>query len=363
MKTKNVIALLIVSAALFLFIGQSVQAFSISPHTLDIELDPEKTYEDTLILYDESLKGATLKLEVKGFSVNSETGKFDQLIEPLAGEDDWVKFDQDTVELPASGESVEVPFSITVPADAEAGTHQIAISYLEQPKTEEESKEESSSVDSASEVTEGKEEENKDIELGSRTVLKTVLVTNIFLRVEGLVIEKADIDVFTVTRDPEDLESEEEKEQGYKVKDFFERTPVYFVIKFHNRGNVHLRPDGNIKMTDRKGNIKFKEKASEEISIVPAQSTREYIVGPFEDKFAIGQFFAEGTMLYGNDTKEASKSVEFFIFPWKIALLKEQKNLNFISLFFLLFTFKIFRITSNSKNINISFFNNQTFNS
>jgi uncharacterized protein YpmS len=26
-------------------------------------------------------------------------------------------------------------------------------------------------------------------------------------------------------------------------------------------------------------------------------------------------------MLYGDETKEASKTVEFFIFPWKIALL------------------------------------------
>lgn len=115
MKMKNIIMIIIGVLISFGFYVHSVSAFSISPPIVDIKLDPNETYKNNLTLYDEDLKGATIKLEAKSFVVNPETGQFDRLTDPQNKENEWVKLEKDVVELPGSGESVEVPFSITPP--------------------------------------------------------------------------------------------------------------------------------------------------------------------------------------------------------------------------------------------------------
>ena len=295
---------LLLSIALLVSILPSIpqtDAHTISPHTLDLVLKPGETYTDTFLIWDETNTGTAVQLEEQRFTIDSETGKFSELIEIPNGDDNWIVFDRTEAALPASGDTVDVPFTLTVPNDVRPGTHQISVAFtpLEQLRSADETEEDQ----------------------GSAVNFISTSVANIFVRIAGTAIEDGDIEVKAITKDEKYFKTDEDHERGYAERKWFESTPIYFAVTFNNTGNVHLKPDGNVKIVKNSGEILYKEPLDEKASIVPNSAKKEYIVGPYENTFAFGRYNIEAQAVYGENPQLAKDLVEVLVIPWKWLLL------------------------------------------
>lgn len=264
--------------------AQESLTLSISPSLYDMSVNPNQEWRSTLRIINVNNYDLTVYINVVNFLPQGESGsgRFVPVTEDSKGSTlaEWFNFTSEPILIPRE-QSIEVPFSVIVPKDASPGGHFAAIMVGTKPP------------------------EN---EPGQTKVQTAQFVTSLFFaRVSGDIVENGLI-------------------REFSVKDsFLERPEASFDLRFENKGNVHLQPQGEIKIYNmwgqERGVIPINQ--SSQFGNVLPESIRNFTFSwkgewSFSD---IGRYTAEANIAYGiEERKFATNEVNFWVIPFKLLL-------------------------------------------
>ena len=215
-----------------MFAAQQVWALTISPVRMDFSPNPGDLIESQLLLINEKKEVKTFYSSFENFRASGETGE-PQFVEEKIGLSNWIETASQITLNP--GEQKKIPFFIQVPEDAEPGGHFAAIFWGTNPP-------------------EGGE--TKGVSVGAKLGMLVLLRVGGEIKEEGLLLEFGAED----------------------QKNFFNCLPVDFIYRFENKGNVQLRPKGDIKIKDIFGKTLVVLPANEAEGNVLPQSIRKFEV-------------------------------------------------------------------------------------
>jgi len=263
--------------------AQTSLTLSVSPTLFEMTANPGQEWTSTVRVINGNPYNLNIYVDVVNFQAQGESGQAKFLpvfTEETGGQTlaEWFRMETLEVTVPAE-QTIEVPFKIQVPDDAPPGGHYAAILIG-----------------------------TKSLETSAgQTAVETsqVVTSLVFLRVTGEIIEDGIIREFR------------------SVKKLAERPEMDFELRFQNRGNVHILPQGEIKILNMWG---------KERGIIPVNrqtmfgnvlpdSVRNYTFSwTGEWSLAdIGRYKAIATLAYGEDGRQfASEQATFWVLPWKI---------------------------------------------
>ncbi len=304
-----------VFAGAVLLVPHFASAITVSPLVIEADADPGQQVTRVLRVFNESAAPIELFMEKVAFTArdDAEEGGKPQFIPPDQTSEqllNWISFSTDSVGLQPQQDS-EVLLTIKVPQDAEAGGHYAAVFW---------------SSDPPSEAGGGSQ-----IKIGSK------VATLILLNVSGNVIENASLSLFSTINN----------------KQFFNRLPVDFDLRFVNNGTVHVKPQGSLEISDmlgRKSKIVLVNDAGGNVLPGTARKYQSFWTkkptvdaegypldealyrppkaGFFKElkneanNFALGKYKADVTLAYGRkQDKVITSHTSFWVFPWRFLLV------------------------------------------
>lgn len=203
----------------------------------------------------------------------------------------WITVSAEPIVL-EPGERTDVTFVINVPEEnVQPGGHYGAIMISSSPPDEE----------------------------GGMVGVASQLATLIMVRVSGDVREVGSISEFSF-KEP---------------KVWYNHLPIDFILRFENAGNTHLRPTGNLIVTNWLGNKTTSIKVNEDFKSVLPMSVRKYEFGwhkgPLNDEmsglnrewhnFGLGKYKAQLILNYGSTNQIIVDEREFYVWPWRLMIL------------------------------------------
>jgi len=198
-----------------------VQAITTVTPVIEVDIDPGTTETATIQLYNETDAPLALVGAIEPFSPTGEEGQIELR---LAADSDvaltWITFAQDTVVI-QPGQIVSVPFSVTAPDQAAPGGYYAVLFWGTQP-----------TADGQVQIT---------ARIGSL----------VFIRVTGPAVEQLEVLEFLVNR-----------ELSFEL-------PVTFTSRVSNTGNVHVKPVGELNVTNVFGQRGIVPVNSEAAAILP----------------------------------------------------------------------------------------------
>lgn len=267
----------------------SGQAFAISPPIIEVSANPGETVNAEIKLTNVSAGPLTMSAQTNNFGSKNETGEPNIIFDDQADKDsrytlkDWIATPGDFVLQSKQTLSLTVP--VVVPQNAEPGGHYAVVRFT-------------GAADAAS-----PEQVSLSASIGSL----------VLLRVNGAIKQEASVDDFYTAT------------STFEKTSFFESSPVTFVARIHNQGNLHIKPTGTVTIKDMFG----KEVATHRIngdpsndnaqpgSILP-QSVRRFDAAHTEGMF--GRYTATMNLTYG-DGKTLQQSTDFWVLPYKIIIV------------------------------------------
>jgi hypothetical protein len=286
---KNLAALLcFVLACLFVpfFSTQAASnqvTISITPSITEELVKPGDVISRKVNLTNKSDQEITFYVYLKDFkaAADDESGKAELIVpgsEPGNFISSWISVSSEGITL-APGQSQEVPYTINVPANVGPGGYYGAIVFGTQaPKAKPGEADKGASVGVAGQAA-----------------------SLVLLQIAGIANEQAEVREFKTDKD-------------------FYSTPfkVNFYTKIQNLGNVHLKPRGEIVITDM-FNKKVTTLTVNDIggNILPA-STRMFS-NIWQDNFAFGRYQAALSLSYGTPADlggEGMKSLTMYWYFW-----------------------------------------------
>ena len=289
-KNIAVVTLLLVCSLLG---AEPASALTISPVKVEITGDPGQTLQGELELLNEQPGQKTFFTSFENFEPSGDTGS-PKFIGKADGLATW--FGAAPSVVIATGETVKVPYTITIPSDAEAGGYFAAIFFGEQDP----------STQLAGEVAIG----------GKLGVL-------ILLRVAGDIVEKAGISEFTIS-------------EGSKLQSGL---PINFSYRFSNSGGDRVVPLGDIVIENMFGGTATTLVANKNEGSVLPNSSRKFqtlwdepllaatSTGFFATAkqqltdFHLGFYKANLSLVYGATNQTATEAFWFVMVPWLLLLL------------------------------------------
>ena len=261
----------------------SGQALEIAPPVLNITADPGQTVTSQISLRDISSGKLVVKGQVNDFMAAGEDGTPKILLE----ENDQNPYSLKAWVSPLQQLTLEprqiknLPIVIKVPANASPGSYYGVVRFTA----------------TAPELQD------------TGVSLSASLGALVFLRVNGAAKEGVEVVSFTMNN-------------GGKPATLFESTPVKFVERLKNTGNVHEQPAGQITISDMFGN----KIANVNINLPPRsilpQSIRKFeqpldseVIG---DKVLFGRYTAKLLVTYGSNKQTVASSITFWIVPWRL---------------------------------------------
>ncbi len=278
--------------------SQSQLSLAVTPPLIQLSLAPGQTWSSTLKVVNTNEYPLPLYANMALLEPNGDEGqsKFTPIVEGDEGNSlaNWVKLGEASFTV-SREKSFELPFTITVPQNAPPGGHYAAIIVGSQPINEKPD--------------------------GPTLSVSSSISSLLFLRVAGDVVEQGDIREFTTG------------------KTFYSKPDVNFVLRFENKGNVHIQPQGDITVYNMWGKQR---------GVVPInQQTRFGNVLPksirkFEFQWTgawnpleFGRYKAVAVLTYGTDEKQNVESTRYFwVIPVKETLITLGGLLLFILFFF-----------------------------
>lgn len=275
---------------LFFFLAPQVLfaaglSLSVSPTIFEMSAVPSQAWNSSIKVINNNEQDLTVYASVVNFAPQGETGsgKFLPVFEDFTeGKTlaEWITVSDEPYVIPRE-QSIAVPLTINVPSDAAPGGHFAAIMIGTRPL-------------------------NSDQPFQVKTA--QVVTSLFFVRVAGDVIEKGDVRTF-------------------RALDSFVDTPeVEFEVRFENKGNVHLQPQGEIVITNMWG----KERGIVPINhqthfgnVLPESVRKFNFTWKGEQSISdIGRYKAMLTLAYGVDERKFSTmSTYFWVVPVKPVLI------------------------------------------
>ncbi len=267
------------------------QALTVSPARLELSVDPGVATTDEFTLINEQDSDQVFYTSVENFEAQGESGtpNFTPGKDGLAS---WVQVaEKITIK---KGEKIKVPFTVNVPADADAGGHFAAIFLSTQPPA----------------VSGG------EVSVGAKIGMLMLV------RVSGDIKEEGGVRSFLL------------KSGGH----FVTTLPVDFVYRFNNNGNDRAKPVGNIVIRNNfgiktetlnanttEGNVlpgsirRFEVRWGEEEALPASASFFSFVKYEMRN-FAMGVYFANLDLTFGA-TGKTSSSLYFVVVPWHLLII------------------------------------------
>jgi hypothetical protein len=196
----------------------------------------------------------------------------------------WITLTSGPVTV-APGESGEIPFTVTVPTNAEPGGHYAAVLVGTQP--------------------------NANAESGTHVSVSSYVSSLLFVTIKGDVIEKGRIREFSTTQS------------------LYQSPQASFVLRFENTGNTHVKPEGNITIYNmwgkQRGQLAINQNSGNFGNVLPQSVRRfEFSWSGDNNPFDIGLYSAVVTLSYGQTEKQNVSATAYFwvvpIVPVSIAI-------------------------------------------
>lgn len=268
----SLVAVFVIGIAFYsqLHAQKSLPALVVHPSNLEIALSPADTLQKEVYVDNQTDKAITLSATARNFSASGEEGSVEFTDEAssfaLAS---WISTTPKTVTIPAKS-SQKFTITITAPKNAEPGGHFASVIFGTTP---------------------GK------IDGGSGAAISQEVASLILARVPGDVKEDATVESFSTD------------------KQFYEFGPVTFDTRVLNRGQVHIKPAGEILLTDmfgRKTSVPFNSN-----NVLPNAIRR--MDTTWKSHFLIGKYTAKLIVSYGSKNQNLYASTEFYAFPARFA--------------------------------------------
>lgn len=287
MRMRRILAILVFALVALPPVPAQMQeralSVTVTPPLTQLAIGPGESWSSLLKIVNNNPYEVTYYAQVLDFEAQGELGKGD--VVPVSDSSPeaeshslarWVSITTKPITVPA-GTSGEVPFTVTVPTTAEPGGHYAAILIGTQPDL------------SGS---------------GPRVAVSSYVTSLLFVRIHGDVDERGRVREFLTT------------------KSLYQSQLADFMLRFENIGNVHLRPQGHIKIYNmwgrERGQVEFNQRSS--FGNVLPKSTRrfEFSWQGEPNMFDIGRYRAVVTLQYGEDLKQTVSAATYF---WVIPVM------------------------------------------
>ncbi len=256
--------------------GEVSQTLSVSPTLFEMKGERGQAWTSVIRVINVNDYAMTVYPQAVNFEPLGEDGRGDLI--PIITEEtqgqtlaEWITVPSDPVVIPAQA-TAEVPIQVNIPDDAAPGGHYAAIMVGTRPPVETSSE---SQVQTAQFVT-----------------------SLFFVRIAGDVVESGDIREFTTNTA------------------VVQRPEIELLMRFENTGNVHVQPQGDIKIFNMWG---------KERGIIPINHQTHFgnVLPSSIRKFSftwkgdtslydIGRYRAVATLGYGDDGKKFVTSTTYF---------------------------------------------------
>jgi hypothetical protein len=261
------------------------QALEIAPPVINISANPGQTVTTQIKLRDVSTSKLLVKGQVNDFVAAGEDGTPKLLLEE--GEESPYSMKTWIAPLPQltlePRQVKDLPVVINVPVNAAPGGYYGVIRFTA----------------TAPELQD------------TGVSLSASLGSLVLLRVNGAAKEGLEIAEFSMNN-------------GGKSSTLFESTPVKFVERLKNTGNIHEQPAGRVTITDMFGN----KVATVNVNLPPRNilpaSIRKFeqnldssVIG---SKVLFGRYTANLLVTYGSNKQTVSSSIVFWIIPWRLII-------------------------------------------
>lgn len=264
--------------------ANAAQGMQISPTLVELNAAKGKTYNIKLTVTNVTASDLVYTTSVDDFNAADETGSphiiLDSTLPPAASIKTWVNTDSG-FSLTAHKSRV-VTAQIIIPNNAEPGGHYGVLRFS------------------------GTAPEIKSTGVGLSASAGVLLL----VRVDGLINEKADLASFYTSAT-----------QSGKETSFFENGPVSFIVRIKNEGNIHVKPVGNIEVTDMFGGVVANLSINKDKSNVLPKSIRRFDEAKVNKDWMIGRYTANLTMGYGSNGQAITNTITFWVIPYKIILV------------------------------------------
>jgi len=301
--TACVFAIVLAAAvAVAAVLPQQALALTVTPR-LELNADPGTTISTTVKLTNEQRESKTAYLRFANFNSEDENGtpSFSDRQEDLAA---WLSGPASVTVGP--GETKEVPLQIAIPKDASPGGHFAGVFFMSQPPNA----------------------ENQHIQVSIASELGSLIL----LRVNGDFDQAANILEFHTL--------------GKKI--FWTQLPIGFYYRFQDTGDDHLKPLGDVQISNIFGRtVKILPANTIDGSVLPKsirrfQTVWTQIGGPLKQEpvidmpqqeklpfwqaakyqarhLAIGRYTATLKLAFGTKgLQSAHATVVFYIIPWQL---------------------------------------------
>lgn len=261
----------------------SGQALEIAPPVINLSANPGETVKAQLSLRDVSSSSLKVTGQVNDFVAAGEDGTPKILLEDKGNNPfsikSWISPLPVLTLVPREIKTMTV--TIKVPATASPGGHYGVVRF----------------TGSAPDVD------------GTGVALSASLGALILVTVKGKAKESLTVQEFAVTK-------------GGKKGKLFGSTPVTFLIRLKNSGNIHEQPAGQVAVTDMFG----KRIANVNVNLPPRNilpdSIRRFeepldkaVIG---NKKLFGRYTAELNLTYGASKQTVKDSITFWVIPYKL---------------------------------------------
>lgn len=284
MLTRILIIIFLFNLLIFPAFAQSnAMALSITPPLIKNNIIPGQIWKSTVKVVNNNSEELTVYVQAIDFQGNGEDGTV-TFISSTGAEDEtdyllskWINLPNESITI-APSKSYEVPFIVDVPETAVPGGHYAAILVGTKPPDDKIS--------------------------GASIKVSSLLASLIMLNVSGEVNEDGQIREFSTD------------------KTVYGEGEVDFKVRFENLGNVHVQPQGEIRVFDmwseEMASIKINH-STEFGNVLPGDiRTWDFNWKEKINLFDMGRYRAELILTYGNQAKETLTQTRYFwIFLFK----------------------------------------------
>jgi hypothetical protein len=295
----------------------NAMALSITPPLIKNNITPGQIWKSTVKVVNNNTEELSVYVQAIDFKGDGEDGTVTFIPATGSAEEadyllsQWINLPNDSITIPPS-KSYEVPFIVDVPESAAPGGHYAAILVGTQPPS--------------------------DTVSGASIKVSSLIASLIMLNVSGEVLENGQIREFSTD------------------KNVYGEGEVNFNVRFENLGNVHIQPQGEIRIFDMwdKNLASIKINHSTEFGNVLPGNVRAWDFTWQDDigLFDMGRYRAELILAYGDRAKETlSQTRYFWIFLFRPLAIIISSLLLFILIIYILVRRSIKKAIRETENI------------
>lgn len=272
--------LLAVSAQAQATNANAADGLQISPALVEVNGEAGKSYTIQIRVTNVTASDLTFDSAVNDFGSKDESGtpsvNLDESFPSAASIRSWVSV-INSFSLKAR-ESQTITATLSIPADAEPGGHYGVIRFSGRAPSIE----------------------------GSGVGLAASAGSLVLVRVAGTVDEKLELLTFKTS-------------QNNTWSGFFKYGPVDFEMRFENKGNVHVKPVGQIEVRDIFGNkVQTLLVNADKGNVLPL-SVRKF-QSTLDQQWLFGRYTADLSIAYGTEGQAIVESISFWVIPYRLII-------------------------------------------